>query len=249
LAVLLASGPVRAAQPEAANPALEPKALALLKAAGDRLAATHTLTFTAVATYESPSRLGPPLAYTIQSDVTLQRPDKLRVISPGDGPASEFYYDGKSMTALAPAENLVAVAAAPPTIDAALDAAYDLGAIYFPFSDVVVADPYAGMAAGLKLAFYIGQSKIVAGTVTDMVAFVSDRVFAQIWIGADDHLPRRLRAMYRDDPARLRHDIVFSDWQIDQPLAPDAFVSAKAAMATRIDFARPDPAPPPGKPQ
>ena len=111
----------------------------------------------------------------------------------------------------------MAVAAAPPTIDATLDAAYDLGAIYFPFSDVIVADPYADMAADLKLAFYIGQSKIVGGTVTDMVAFVSDQVFAQIWIGADDHLPRRLRAMYRDDPARLRHDIVFSDWQIDKP--------------------------------
>ena len=46
---------------------------------------------------------------------------------PGDGPASEFYYDGKTMMAYAPAENLVAVADAPPTIDAALMAAYNNG--------------------------------------------------------------------------------------------------------------------------
>ena len=75
---------------------------------------------------------------------------------------SEFYYDGKIMMALAPAENLVAVADAPPTIDAALAAAYTTAAIYFPFTDVIVADPYKDLADGLKHAFYIGQSTVVA---------------------------------------------------------------------------------------
>src|SRR6516225_5071869 len=108
-----------------ARPALEPKAIDILKAACSRLAAAHTMAFTAVVAYESPSRLGPPLVYTTKSEVTMQRPDKLRVITLGDGPASEFYYDGKIMMAYAPAENLVAIADAPPTIDAALKAAYD----------------------------------------------------------------------------------------------------------------------------
>ncbi len=104
--------------------------------------------------YESPSRLGPPLAYMTISDVTLQRPDKLRVITKGDGPRSEFFYDGKTMTAFAPKENLVAVAPAPPTIDAVLEAAYEQAATYIPFADVIVADPYKGMVAdGLDMPF------------------------------------------------------------------------------------------------
>ena len=78
------------------------------------------------------------------------------------------------MMAFAPAENLVAIADAPPTIDAALKAAYDTAAIYFPFTDAIVADPYDDVAEGLKLAFFIGQSKVVGGTTTDMVAFASD---------------------------------------------------------------------------
>ena len=73
------------------------------------------------------------------------------MITSGDGPASEFYYDGKTMTAFAPAENLLAVADAPATIDAALKAAYDSAAIYFPFTDLVVADPYKDIAEGLIL--------------------------------------------------------------------------------------------------
>ena len=229
-----------------ARPGLEPQAIDLLKAASNRLAAARSMRFTAVISYESPSLLGPPLMYTTRSEVTLQRPDKLRVITSGDGPASEFYYDGKTMVAFAPAENHVAIAEAPPTIDAALKAAYDAAAIYFPFTDVIVADPYKDIADGLKLAFYIGQSHVVGGTTTDMIAYASDDVFVQMWIGAEDKLPRMVRAVFRRDPARLRHQMELSNWQLDLAVSTDAFASASASNATRIQFARPDPQLPPG---
>jgi hypothetical protein len=256
---LLSTGTETSAQPapKAAKPAkkpavpaaqmgLEPRAIDILKAASARLAAAKSMTFTAVVSYESPSRLGPPLIYATQSEVTLQRPDKLKVITPGDGPPSEFYYDGKTMMAFAPTENLVAIADAPPTIDAALQAAYDSAAIYFPFTDLVVADPYKDIADGLKVAFYIGQSIVVDGTTTDMVAYVTGDVFVQAWIGAADKLPRRVYAVYLNDPARLRHVLALSNWKLDVALPADAFVSAKAAGAQRIAFARPDATDAPG---
>jgi hypothetical protein len=103
---------------------IEPKALAILKQMSDRLSAARSLAFTATITYESPSRIGPPLVYTTIADVTLERPNKLRVISPGDGQANQFYYDGKTITAYLPTENLVAVTKAPNNLDAALKLAY-----------------------------------------------------------------------------------------------------------------------------
>jgi hypothetical protein len=90
---------------QSSKPVLEPKAIELLKVASNRLAAAHAMSFTAVVTEESPSRLAIPLAYTTKSDAVMQRPDKLRVITLGDGPASEFYYDGKIMMAYSPAED------------------------------------------------------------------------------------------------------------------------------------------------
>ena len=227
-----------AAQP--AKPVLEPRAIDLLKASTSRLAAARTMSFTAVVSYENPSRLGPPLVYTTKSEVLLQRPDKLRVNTPGDGPASEFYYDGKTVTAYSPAENLVAVAEAPPTIDDALEQAYHDAAIYFPFTDMIVADPYQDIADGLTTAFYIGQSSVVGGTTTDMLAYVSDDTFVQVWIGANDKLPRRARAVFLNDPSQLRHEVEFSDWRLDLAVPADAFTSPKAANAARIPFARPD---------
>jgi hypothetical protein len=225
---------------------LEQRAMDLLKAASERLAAAKAMTFTAVVSYEHPSQLGPPLVYTLHYDVTMQRPDKLKVVMPGDGPASEFYYDGTSMVAFAPTENLTAKDNAPPTIDAALKQAYEKAAIYYPFSDLIVADPYAALTEGTILAFYIGPSEVVGGVKTDMVAWANQDVFIQAWIGTDDKLPRRIRAMFAADPLALRHDMELSNWRLDPEIAPDTFTSPKAQSGQPIAFANPVAAPPAG---
>jgi hypothetical protein len=225
------------------SPVLEPKALDVLKAMGERLAGARALSFTALVTEEHPSRLGPALAYTSRYDVLLQRPDRLRVVTAGDGPATEYYYDGKTLMAYVPGEDLVAVAEAPATVDATLQAAYQQAGVYLPFTDLIVADPYKDLSEGLVHAFYIGQSKLVGGTVTDMVAFANQDVFVQAWIGAEDKLPRLARAVFAKDPLRLRSAMAFSDWNLDPATAPEVFASAKASAAKRIEFTHPVAAP------
>jgi len=234
--------------PTASALQLEPKALDILKATSDRLASAHTVSFTAVELFEQLTRQDVPLGYTAKYEVTLQRPDKLRVLKPADGATSDFYYDGKSMMAYAPVENLLAVADAPATIDATMEKAYKLAAIYFPFDDVIVANPYGDLASGLKHAYYVGQSHVVGGTTTDIVAYAGDGVFVQIWIGADDKLPRLMRAIYLDDPNRLRHELAFTDWKLDESVPADTFAPpGSASTAKHIPFAPPHPEPPSAK--
>jgi len=79
-----------------------------------------------------------------------------------------------------------------------------------------------------------------------MVVWANDDVFLQIWIGVDDKLPRRLRAIFRTDPLELRHEMELSNWQIDGPIAQDTFASPKAQAAKRIAFASPVTGLPPG---
>ena len=227
------------AAPQPAQPIIEQRAVDLLQAMSARLAAAKSLAFTAIASYEYPSRLGPPIVYTVRYDVALQRPNQLKVVIPGDGPASEFYWDGKEMIAFAPAENLVAVAPAPPAIDAALKQAFDTAAIYFPFTDLLLPDPYGAISAGAKLAFVIGPSAVVGGVKTDMVVWANDDVFLQIWIGADDKLPRRIRAQFSADPKRLRHDLELSNWQVDGAIPAETFDTTKARAGMPMAFAAP----------
>jgi hypothetical protein len=232
--------PTKDPVPPAVVPVIEPKAVEILKTMSTTLAGARTLRFTAVSSYESPSLAGPALVYLTRSEVMLQRPDKLRIVTSGDGAPSELYYDGKTMMAYAPAEQLVAIADAPPTIDAMLQAAFSSAAIYFPFTDFLVSDPYADMAEGMRWAFVVGQSRVVGGITTDVLAVANDDVFLQLWIGAEDHLPRMARAVFRTDPSRLRQAVEFSDWKLGGDAPPEAFSTTPKADAKRIGFARPD---------
>jgi hypothetical protein len=215
------------------------KAIAILKAAGARLAAAKTMSFTAINTYEVPSADGQPLYYTTESHVTLERPNKLRVITPGDGVPDEFYYDGKTMTAYVPSADLKAVAPAPPTIEQMLDAAWEKGAIYFPFDDVIATDPYAELSTRVTSAFYVGQSHVVGGTVTDMVALSNDKVQGELWIGANDKLPRMVKVVYGDRPGSPHYETVFTDWKLDIAVPTDTFAANDAAAAKTMPFAPP----------
>jgi hypothetical protein len=224
----------------AAAPPIEPKAVDILKAACDTLAGAKAMSFTAVNTYEKAALNGQPLYYTTLNQVTLQRPDRLRVITPGDGTADEFYYDGKAMMAYVPSEDLVAVADAPSTIDEMLHVAFDKAAIYFPFADVIVSKPCAVFEEdGINSAFYVGQSKVVAGTTTDMVAVTGDNVQAELWIGAADHLPRLIRVVYPHEPAHALYQTEYSDWHLVDSVDPATFTSAKAAKGKPMPFQPP----------
>ncbi len=227
-----------------AHPAIEPVALEILKAASTRLAKANALSFTALTTYEHPARSGQPLYYSTLSDVVFQRPNKLRVITPGDGPPSEFYYDGKVMAAYAPAVDLVAVADAPADFEAALKQAFEKAAIYFPFAEILVPDPYANLSEGLTSAFLVGQSKVIGDTVTDIVAFANDNVQAEVWIGVDDGLVREIRTVYPKEPSGGRTDVQFSNWHLDAEVAQVEFTTPHAATSPRMNFARPDTPPP-----
>jgi hypothetical protein len=229
----------KSAKPAAFKPVLEQRVVDLLQGMSARLAAAKSLSFIAVASYEYPSRLGPPIVYTMRYDVALQRPNQLKIVVPGDGPASEFVYDGKEMVAFAPAQNLVAVTAAPPTLEGALKQAFDTAAIYFPFTDLLLPEPYAAIAPGAILAYVVGPSSIVGGVKTDMVVWANNDVFLQLWIGAEDKLPRRIRAQFRADPKGLRHDLELSNWQLDGSIAAATFDTAKAKAGQPMAFATP----------
>ena len=229
----------KAAMPASFKPVIEQRAVDLLRAMSQRLGAAKSLSFTAVAAYEYPSRLGPPIVYSVRYDVALQRPNQLKIVVPGDGPAFEFLYDGKEMLAFAPAENLVAVAEAPPTLEGALKKAFDTAAIYFPFTDLLLSDPYAAISPGAVTAFVVGPSAIVGGVKTDMLVWASNEVFLQIWLGAEDKLPRRIRAQFRADPKGLRHDLELSNWQLDGAIPDQTFSSAKAKAGLPMAFAAP----------
>ncbi|WOJ90551.1 DUF2092 domain-containing protein [Methylocapsa polymorpha] len=235
------------ASSDAAHPAIEPAALEILKAASDKLSHAKSISFVARGAFDVPARNGQPLFYLTRSEVLLVRPNKLRVIVPGDGPPSEFYYDGKEVAVFTPYADLIATANVSGNLDQALRAIYEKAGIYFPFVDFIVADPYKTLTEGLTSAFVIGKSKLVGDTTTDIVSISDPHVHLQIWIGSEDKLPRLIWATAADSPEKPRHSVEFSDWRLEGGAASKEadFKPHTTASTRRIPFGRPDAEPAP----
>jgi len=222
-------------------PVIDPVALALIKATSDKLATAKSVSFTTSGAFDVPARNSQPLLYFTRSDVLMVRPDKLRVIVPGDGPPSEFYFDGKTIAVFQPYTDLVATLDAPGSLDAALEAIYKKAGLYFPFVDFIVADPYDTLTKGLTSAFVIGTSEIVGGTKTDIVSLSNRDTHLQMWIGTEDKLPRLVSAIPVNRPNEPRHIVAFSDWNLAGEVdAAESFTPRTKASTKQIPFARPE---------
>lgn len=214
---------------------VDAKALDLLREMSKALAGAKSMSFTVRRAFDEPAATGQPIFYFVNSNVSLQRPDKLKVVVLGDGPPSEFYYDGKEMAAYFPASNLIAVENAPAHLDDMLESAFTKAGVYFPFVDFIVSDPYTEITAKLTSAFVIGQSTAVGGVTTDMVAIANPDFQAQLWIGAKDKLPRLVWISPTNGKARSMME--FSNWRLNAPSLKFARAAA-SAKAGRIKFAR-----------
>src|SRR5262249_31883238 len=63
----------------------------------------------------------------------------------------------------------------------------------------------------------------------------------QMWVGTEDGLPKQIQISSIDDPDRLRHTLMLSDWQINAPVPPEAFTAVKGLTPEQADPGVPRP--------
>jgi hypothetical protein len=206
---------------------VEPRALDVLKSVGDRLAAARTLSFVAVDRRESRADEDTPRIQKNRFEVTLRRPDKLRVLVFSDaGFVSQVNCNGRTMLTYTPAPKAVSIVKAPPVIADCLKHAYKTSTMDIAFVDLILAAPRTDIASGLQRAHYAGRVPF-RGTNADVISFSRDRMLVQMWVGAEDRLPKEIRMTSIDDPTRFRHTLTLSDWQINAAVPPEVFTAVK----------------------
>ena len=230
-----------AASAQGPAPPVEPEAVRILKATGDRLAAARTLSFTATAVHDVPNADGQSILYVERSRVEMRRPGMLRVVTLGDGPPSEFLTDGRTMTLFRPTQNTVATAPVAASFDDTIRSEVETFGQTQAFADILVADPAKALTEGLTRAFVVGRSRLVGDVETDIVSFAAPGAQAQIWIGTRDRLPRQLWVTQTDVTGRPRNGVTFTQWSLDRPIPDRAFSAARASRARSVPFAKPEP--------
>jgi hypothetical protein len=214
---------------------MDKRALDTLKTMSDTIRQAKSMSFRAYSMVPKQLSNGMWISLFEDSKVKVLGKNKLFVETRGDVFSFDLYYDGKTITTYAPKENIYALKDLPGTVDTVIENAYKEEGKSFPYADILVAEPYSVMTRNIVDAIYVGQS-IIGSAKTDHLAFSNKGVDWQIWIGADDHLPRLVNATYLDDIAEPSYTVEFSDWKLDQDVPANSFIYENTSKAAKVEF-------------
>jgi hypothetical protein len=226
------------AQPAAAGvtaAAKDPAAMALLKRMSDRLKAARTFTARGRTSLELPVSDGELATFLNDFELTVRRPDGLVAHRSGDLPDFRFAFNGKTMTAFAPGKKIWGTTSAPATLDAMLSAAGEQGGLSLPFDELVVADPFGAITAGLTGAVLAPQAT-VHGKKVEHLVLSSAALHAEYWVDPGTALPVRSLVIYEDHPLRPHFLVEYAEWKLDPKVSSATFDLPRPQSATQVDF-------------
>ena len=216
--------------------AIDPDAIELLRRTTAYLAGMKQFRMDAETTIEAVMPGGQKLQFGHRVAVTVQRPNKLRAERIGELINQTFYYDGKSLTMNLPDQKYHAIAAAPPTLEGALDYARDKLDVVAPGADLVYKNASERFFEGLTSAFVVGKA-VVVGVRCDHVAFRNPEVDWQIWIQEGDKpLPRKFLVTSKRVPESPQFSVVLSKWDPAPKITDATFRFVPPKGSRQIEF-------------
>jgi len=214
---------------------IDPLALQVLKAVSDPIRDAKTFSFRTRGMREYVGTNGQIITYFNTSDITVQRPDKLRVDFKRRGKEVQLFYDAGQAVLYAPEPNLYATVPAPKTLDGVLEA-LEKRDVDLPVKNLLEKDPYESLVPGLTGAYVIGKVQMFDLTVHHL-AFTEPNAEWQLWV-TDGQNPRiqRLQVINKARPRQPRITVEFYDWNLDAPTRPEMFEFQKPEGAREIEF-------------
>lgn len=182
---------------------------------------------------------GKKLQYSLDLEVAVRRPDKIKVNGQGDLENQEVFYDGLTLTLYNKDRNLYAIAPMPPTLDEAMTKAYNDFGLQVALADLVCGNAYELMTKNVSHTLYVGLHR-VRGVDCHHLAFDQDDMQWQIWIEAGDKpLPRKLLINQKKLMGSPQWTAYLTDWNLCPQLPANKFTFVPPTGSHQIDFVPP----------
>jgi hypothetical protein len=157
------------------------------------------------------------------AEVEVQRPNRLKSAQVGSPAGLAFWYDGKTMTLGCKASNTYQTAAAPPTLDAAIDQMRKQFDIDAPGADLLYSHPYDILMEQIVSGKLIGRETI-NGAPVNHVAFRGEKIDWQLWIqDGPQPLPVRYVITTKDVLGHPEFAVQLTDWNTHPQLTDSTF--------------------------
>ena len=214
----------------------EADARRLLKAMSDYMAAQKSLSFGYDATLEVVTKDEQKLALASSGNLTLNRPDKIRVTRSGGFADVEMSFDGNTLTLLGKNLNLYTQLDVPGTIDHLVDELKDTYNRPLPAADLLLSNAYDELMRDVVDVKDLG-SGVVGGVECDYLAFRTKDVDWQIWIAQGKRpYPCRYVITSKHLSSMPQYTIQLRDWKTGGEVAAADFGFKNPTKADKVEL-------------
>jgi len=232
--IVLVAGPLAAPAEEASSPTPSPEKL--LRQMSDALKKAGSFRFHAEINFDDVLISGQKLQYAGAVDVTVRRPDGIRIDYRDDLSAKRFWYDGKTGTLLDVVHGTYSRTDLPGDIDAAIDRLLEGYDLALPLADLISSDHFEVIEDRALAWGYLGIHD-VEGTPAHHIAIVGEDADLQLWIQEDGSpLPLRLVVTYKNVPMAPQYQAVLMDWKLGAKVSAESFEPSLPTGAQEVEF-------------
>jgi hypothetical protein len=179
---------------------------------------------------------GQKLQFAHVREFTIQRPDKLKVVTTGDVTSRTFWKDGKTLTVLDRDKNVYAQIPDPGTIDQAVDLLQETYSMSLPAADMLSGDLYQNMTAGCQTIDYVGVG-CVGDEACHHLAFSRDTIDWQLWISMGDKpSTRKMVITYKQLPGQPQYTLQVIKVENPAKINESVFAAEIPKDAVKIDI-------------
>ena len=211
----------------------------LLKTMSARLASAKQYRFTVSKTI--PKKLAKELDQPTKSnvEVVVARPDKLSAkVTEKEATSREMIFDGRTFTVADEVNHFYSPVSLRGSLD---DAMTQLGKVYGfrpPLAEFMGSNPYRDIKSRVETISYLGKDTVRQGgqeVQCHRIGLRGKLADAELWLGMDDSLPRRLKATRSNSEGKdLLVDINFLTWDLNPQVSASAFRYQPPTNAQKI---------------
>jgi hypothetical protein len=184
-----------------------------------------------------PGANGQPLHIAHSMNITVQRPDRMRVDVTGDDGTVKLVYDGRSVSMLGIETNKYSTIPVPPTIQGMLDTVSGRLDTDFPLSDFLIGAPDKSVLLGVTSGTDQGTALIDGEPCRHLLLTEPPGVEIELWVEKNDRaLPRRLIITYRTMSGQPSVIAELSDWNLTAQPSDADFVFQPPKGATLVEL-------------
>jgi hypothetical protein len=215
--------------------AADPTADQLLRQMSAKLAASKSFTFEATREIDPGLLEGISVPTKAAVSAVVQRPNKLAATAKSSLGTRRFIFDGSSLVLLDEKNNHYAKVPMRNNIDGLVDEIDVKYGFVPPLAEFALSNPYQEFRRQARSFTYLGRERTregflgLGGVECHRIWLAGKEADAELWIGVNDQLPRKLTATFhREGKPQVR--ISFSKWNLAAPAADFTFSPPKGSQ-------------------